>query len=105
MLASGPIYPAVLVVTVVMCVLAYSGAGFVARHVRTPTPVAAAAAIIAMITCLVGDFTLIGGLAIHGEPMGTSATWTAIAAAASTVRLSVAAVAVPRLVRLREAAK
>jgi hypothetical protein len=102
--SASPAYALVLFLVVPAAVLATAGTGPAARHVPVSPRLAAAAASFAGAGCVVGDATLIAGLAL-ATARGAAPSWLAAAAVGvSIVRLTVAAAAARRCALLRAAA-
>jgi hypothetical protein len=104
-LSWSPLYPGVLIVSVMAALIAFAGAGPIARRITVPASWAATAAVVAATSCGIGDLSLIVSLAGGGDPTVLPAAQTVVAAAASMARLSVVALAGRRVLRLRVAAK
>jgi hypothetical protein len=98
-----PVYPLILATTVPAAVLAMTGAGWAARHVRLPASLATGAAVTATIGCVLGDASLLS-MAIIGGVTGAGAPILAtFALLVSGVRLVIAGWSGRRIARLRAA--
>jgi hypothetical protein len=98
-LSAMPQYPLILAVTVPAAMIATTGAGWAARHLDVPPRVVTGAAIVAAVGCVAGDLSLLVAAMLSHNLTATSLT--ALAMAASVVRLSAAGWAGRRIALLR----
>jgi hypothetical protein len=105
LLSALPPLALILSLTIPAAIVAITGAGWAARRLSVPGRAVTAAAIVASIGCMAGDLSLLlATIAGHGPAAAGPAHMTAVAVAASTLRLSAAAWASRRVARLRAAA-
>ena len=103
MLATVPLYPPILAVTVPAAVVAGAGAGWFARRRPVPRRLATGAALVAAIGCVAGDLSLLTVAAVSHPGGSHPPALVVLAAVASVVRLSGASWAGRRILRLRRA--